>query len=317
MLKGTGKVPVVMRRKEKVEEQPQAEKRKVGEEDQPSAEQQGQDPEVPPAQRVKKPRRPQGVSVPLLSDEQEEEAIQFFRNHEVLYNRRHLQYRDVDHRDSLWQEQAGRLGISADELRVWWDGLRSRYVNLTKPGQSGSRAVTVTARQRWIVQNLSFLDKFIARKHCTLSAVSVATLAPDRPVPSRPAPDTEVQDVVPEPAKDCNDGPSTSQTAAQKALGQMFLGLNSKINPQLYRQFFSESMAFMQRWQYQNWNFEHQQQQNLVQTTAQQQLFHAQVPSSAQQEVQSPPLAQQQVQQLQQPDDDWTPGLDAINAIIY
>ena len=167
-----------------------------------------------PSKRTKKPRRPQGVHVPVLDEDQEEEALEWIRSHEELYNRRHRRWRETNHREGLWQEQANRLGISVDELKLWWDGLRNRYVHLTKPGKSGSGVVTGTARELWIVQNLSFLGKFIAR-HQGKTTVSLATLAPERPVPSPPALDTEAQDVGPESGVDSDGGPSRSRAAAR------------------------------------------------------------------------------------------------------
>ena len=105
--------------------------------------------------------------------------VEWVRQHNVRYNRRDPRFKEIDHRNSLWQEQADSLGFSADQLKVWWDGLRNRWGQLTKPGKSGSGIVTMTERQRWIVQNFAFLQPYIVRIHSE-SAVTLTKLAPGR-----------------------------------------------------------------------------------------------------------------------------------------
>ena len=134
--------------------------------------------------RQRKPRRPK-ASIPNLSDEQEDDTIQWIRDNDVLYNRRHKRFREVQYKEGLWQDQASRLDITVDELKVWWDSLRTRWGRLTKPGKSGAGVVTVTDREAWILQSLAFLKPFITRLHGE-SAVKLATLGPDRPVPPPP-----------------------------------------------------------------------------------------------------------------------------------
>ena len=105
--------------------------------------------------RKRKARRPK-AAIPVLTEEQEEDTVEWIRKHDVLFNRSNKRFQDVHYIDGLWQDQASRLNISPEELKVWWDSLRTRWGRLAKPGKSGAGVATMTDREARILQSLAF-----------------------------------------------------------------------------------------------------------------------------------------------------------------
>ena len=146
--------------------------------------------------RAKKKRRPE-TTMPELEDDEEDSAVEWIRSNPVLYNRKHPRFKEVQYRERLWEDEAARLGISAEQLKLWWDSLRHTYCRATRPPKSGSGVVRFSERTTWIVQKLAFLQPYIARFH-GLSPVNLETLAPGRGVPRARAVDIDVEDGRPD-----------------------------------------------------------------------------------------------------------------------
>ena len=57
----------------------------------------------------------------------EETAVNFFKEHEYLYNKKCNDYRDTKKKDADRATLAEMIGIPPREVELWWRGLRDRY----------------------------------------------------------------------------------------------------------------------------------------------------------------------------------------------
>ena len=110
------------------------------------------------------PKRKKRTPV-TLNDEQEELAVDFIKNHELLYNRKLRDYKDTAKRDRVWQELATQLGLDAKDVKQWFESQRTVYGKCTKT-KSGQAATgeNLSERKLWTVRNFAFLHHHIQRQ---------------------------------------------------------------------------------------------------------------------------------------------------------
>ena len=80
----------------------------------------------------KKPKKKKPKTHTHLTKDQEEAMIDWLKSHEVLHNKKLEGYKDTKRKAFLWQNQAEVMDESVDELRIWYNSLRTRYTKLKK-----------------------------------------------------------------------------------------------------------------------------------------------------------------------------------------
>lgn len=68
----------------------------------------------------------------------------------------------------MFVDKATQLGdgLTGEDLYKWYLGQRTAFTKLIKRPASGSATVSMTSRQQWVVDSMSFL-----KGHCTLIPV--------------------------------------------------------------------------------------------------------------------------------------------------
>ena len=110
-------------------------------------------------------------SVPIqLTPEQEEEAVDFLKTHEILYNKRLVDYKNTSKREMVWLELATKVGCDIDVIKKWFESQRTMYGKFTRT-KSGQAAPELSERGRWLVQSFNFLQTHIQRHKGTSSRI--------------------------------------------------------------------------------------------------------------------------------------------------
>ena len=111
---------------------------------------------------------------PQLTEQEEDEMIEFLRENTFLYDKKRKLYHDRNLRDSAWTRQAAKLSRTKEDLEVWYDSIRTRYGKLLKDmKKSGSGAKDHSDRDKWIMAQLSFLQPFITNRRSSKPLVSI------------------------------------------------------------------------------------------------------------------------------------------------
>ncbi|GFV81207.1 uncharacterized protein TNCV_4772351 [Trichonephila clavipes] len=99
--------------------------------------------------------------------EEDEILIDFVRNHDVLYNIRHPDYRKGQTKQHLWESIGTSLEKSGSDCCKRWGYVRDYYIRRRgKPG-SGSSGIAAKTRS----ELMSFLDSFAASQRPTTTNV--------------------------------------------------------------------------------------------------------------------------------------------------
>ncbi|GFT98499.1 uncharacterized protein TNCV_283401 [Trichonephila clavipes] len=99
--------------------------------------------------------------------EEDEILIDFVRNHDILYNIRHPDYRKVQTKQHLWESIGTTLEKSGSDFCKKWGYVRDYYIrHRGKPG-SGSSGIAAKKRS----ELLSFLDSFAVSQRTTTTNV--------------------------------------------------------------------------------------------------------------------------------------------------
>ncbi|GFR33724.1 uncharacterized protein TNCT_90631 [Trichonephila clavata] len=88
--------------------------------------------------------------------EEDEVLIDFVRNHDVLYNIKHQDYRKTQIKQHLWENIGTTLEKSASDCCKRWGYVRDYYIR--RRGKPGSCSSGIAAKKRSDL--LSFLDRF-------------------------------------------------------------------------------------------------------------------------------------------------------------
>ena len=107
-----------------------------------------------------------------VSEEHEDDLLEWLRENEYLWRKGHRQYRDTKKKQAAWREKADSLGYLVEVLLGWWKHIHSWYgkLHLKKSGQA---AVKLTDREKYIMATCSFLEGEVRHRG----------VAPLRPVP--------------------------------------------------------------------------------------------------------------------------------------
>ena len=72
-----------------------------------------------------------------ISEEQEAAALEFLKNHPLLYDRSMKEYKEVSRREKLWEELADQVTtkrnpIKREDIKKWFESQRTIYGKSTK-----------------------------------------------------------------------------------------------------------------------------------------------------------------------------------------
>ncbi|KAH3805699.1 hypothetical protein DPMN_134006 [Dreissena polymorpha] len=91
--------------------------------------------------------------------EQHEAMVDWLKSNELLYNKNLDSYKDTKKKTFLWEKQAEVMGVNGDELKIWYNSLRTRYTKLKKT-KSGDGAPEQSDRDQWVLNSFSLLAPF-------------------------------------------------------------------------------------------------------------------------------------------------------------
>ncbi|XP_039961007.1 uncharacterized protein LOC120775079 [Bactrocera tryoni] len=100
-----------------------------------------------------------------FTTEDEEKIIDFVRNHEILYNKRHKEFRDSEKKQRLWFEIAEQLDIKAEAVKGKWTTMRDYFMR-TKDKRGNGAVAPLTKRD----ESLMFLMDTSLRKKSSVKA---------------------------------------------------------------------------------------------------------------------------------------------------
>ena len=60
------------------------------------------------------------------SELQKEEIIEFLKVNPSLYEKRRADYKNIQLKESLWQQQADKMGTTGNELKTWYNSHRTK-----------------------------------------------------------------------------------------------------------------------------------------------------------------------------------------------
>ena len=88
--------------------------------------------------------------------------VDWFRDNVLLYDKRHVDYKNRSKRDHLVREIAGKISRTESFVLHWMRGMRTMYVKLRKRcGKSGQATSAMTTRQSWTLRSFNFLDSHL------------------------------------------------------------------------------------------------------------------------------------------------------------
>lgn len=99
----------------------------------------------------------------------------FLRENAILWDIKRTDYRRVDKKAKLWEDQAKIIGKTVEHLQGWFKSLRDTHTRLHKK-KSGDGAPELTEREQWVKANFSFL-KSVVRHHAEpVNSVSITNI---------------------------------------------------------------------------------------------------------------------------------------------
>ena len=164
----------------------------------------------------------------ILDAEQEEQVLEWMREHDEVWRRGHRLYKQ---RKQIWAIKADELGVSVDYLEKWWKSIKDWYVKLRKLPPSGSAARLPTDREKFILEKVAFysVQQTRSRKpgaptvHLARSEPSTAGQAVDSDAEDQPAhsdvPSSQTQqdgDLVAMETEAAHAGRATSSSSSSR-----------------------------------------------------------------------------------------------------
>ena len=112
-----------------------------------------------------------------LTPEEEQHLAEWFGDNPIFYDQMHRDFKDRAKRERVLAEKGEPLGISGNDLFLWFKSLRSMFGRLQKK-KSGQARTNFTARQQWVFDNFAFLKSHIVIRtdHKQLGQLTVAAL---------------------------------------------------------------------------------------------------------------------------------------------
>ena len=86
-----------------------------------------------------------------------------------IYDKKDPRHTNKDMVSVTWASKAQSLtpALTMEELKKWWDSIRTRFGKLSAGGKSGQGAIQLTDREKWILNTFSFLRPHIVRQRKT------------------------------------------------------------------------------------------------------------------------------------------------------
>ena len=114
--------------------------------------------------KAKKGRRGPVPSFPWTT-EQEEDLIDWWRQHECLYNEKNPDFHDRNMKRKLLENKAKEIGYGCDydAINTRMSSLRTKLNHLMKPKASGSKG-TKTPREQFVWDRLSFIRPYVVHR---------------------------------------------------------------------------------------------------------------------------------------------------------
>ena len=133
-------------------------------------------------EKAKKARR----EVVVISPELEDKLLQLIQEHPYLYNKKLNDYHNNTKKNDAWDAIGHTLSLDVKMLKNWYRSQRTAYGKLTQT-KSGQGAIEYTERQEWLVKNMAFLQKHIARHGGKSAGLGSTPEKPSIPPPPSPA----------------------------------------------------------------------------------------------------------------------------------
>ena len=134
------------------------------------------------AKRVKLERR-----YTSMNPKEEDELMQWYRDNELLYNKKLSSFRNRARKTELKEAQAKKMGKTVEALENWMLNMRTRYAKLIDD-KSGMATREMTERDQWIYNSFDFLRPHIVRCPTRSSKKVVSVARPTQEASQTSAP---------------------------------------------------------------------------------------------------------------------------------
>ena len=109
-------------------------------------------------------------------DFQEEQLMcDFLRENAMIWDIKKTDYRRVDKKAKLWEDQGKAMGKSVEHLQGWFKSLRDTHTRLDK-NKSGDGAPEMTEREQWVKANFGYFKTVVRHRAEPVNSVSINTL---------------------------------------------------------------------------------------------------------------------------------------------
>ena len=112
-----------------------------------------------------------------LEFHEEQMMCDFLRENAILWDIKKTDYRRVDKKAKLWDDQANVMGKSVPHLQGWFKSLRDTHTRLHK-NKSGSGPNEMTEREHWVKTSFEFLKSVVRHRAEPIKSVSINKLIP-------------------------------------------------------------------------------------------------------------------------------------------
>uniref|UniRef100_UPI0035901DB8 uncharacterized protein n=1 Tax=Myxine glutinosa TaxID=7769 RepID=UPI0035901DB8 len=113
--------------------------------------------------RAKKTQFCDTVTQTQKTQEEEQLMCDFLRENAILWDIKKTDYRRVDMKAKLWEDQAKAMGKTVEHLQGWFKSLRDTHTRLDKK-KSGDGAPEMTEREQWVKANFGFLTTVVRHR---------------------------------------------------------------------------------------------------------------------------------------------------------
>ncbi|XP_054630201.1 uncharacterized protein LOC129180119 [Dunckerocampus dactyliophorus] len=110
-----------------------------------------------------------------LNVQEEQIMCNFLRENTILWDIKKTDYRRVDKKAKLWEDQATAMEKTGEYLQGWFKSLRDTHTRLDKK-KSGDGAPELTEREQWVKANFGFLKPVVRHRPDPVNSVK-ATIA--------------------------------------------------------------------------------------------------------------------------------------------
>ena len=148
-----------------------------------------------------------------LRVEDEQVMCDFLHDNTMIWDIKTNDYRRVDKKAKLWEDQAQSMGQTVEHLQGWFKSMRDIHTRLLKK-KSGDGAPELTEREHWLLRNFVFLKAVVRHRPQPVSSVRATIAGHNGDLEAAEAACAETMDdddIVPPTV------PSTSQRKSKRA----------------------------------------------------------------------------------------------------